>query len=629
MKLGSKILIITIFIGIFITFNNKSYAGTQRLNLLDYNAVINNDGSMDVVETWDIHVSETNTLFKNFDMNYNKFSDITNVKVKDLTYNIDFTQIYEEMYHVTENCYYALPVSGNKFEIAWGVGLDNSSATRKYEISYTVKDVVAEYNDCSEIYWMFVSESNGIPAKRVTGNIVLPKETLEFNNLRVWAHGPLNGQINKNSNNTVTFNVDDFQESTMLEVRIVTEEKICDYVKRSYNNDYLDTILKEEQKWANEANFSRMKYKLIFYGVAVIYVAVFLWFASRIVKYIKENNSISKIEVVDTVGKYFRDIPREAESTPASAAYLYYSKKNNFGIDSKFSKIFSATLLDLSLKKYIEFENNAENLKIKILSDKNATELMYTEKIIYDFLCEMDRNHDNILTIEEMKKYAKISYDDFNLIISNINQKAKLEHIKAGNYDSDNENEYKKYKNKATGYFVAGIGMLFTGLGFILLPIVIEWIIAGIILNKISNKINVLTQKGEIERLEWKGLKNYMNDFSLLNEKNVPDLILWEKFLVYATAFGISKNVVKQLKAVYPDIYNLDNSYYTYMPLIIDSRIDFIDNLNNGINKVYSSYSSAYSAAHYSSSGSGGGGGFSSGGGGRRWRRPEWAEDRT
>ena len=184
MKLGSKILIITIFIGIFITFNNKSYAGTQRLNLLDYNAVINNDGSMDVVETWDIHVSETNTLFKNFDMNYNKFSDITNVKVKDLTYNIDFTQIYEEMYHVTENCYYALPVSGNKFEIAWGVGLDNSSATRKYEISYTVKDVVAEYNDCSEIYWMFVSKSNGIPAKRVTGNIVLPKETLEFNNLR-------------------------------------------------------------------------------------------------------------------------------------------------------------------------------------------------------------------------------------------------------------------------------------------------------------------------------------------------------------------------------------------------------------------------------------------------------------
>ena len=36
------------------------------------------------------------------------------------------------------------------------------------------------------------------------------------------------------------------------------------------------------------------------------------------------------------------------------------------------------------------------------------------------------------------------------------------------------------------------------------------------------------------------GLSRYMKDYSLLNEKRVLDLVLWEKYLVYATAFGIS-----------------------------------------------------------------------------------------
>ncbi len=39
-----------------------------------------------------------------------------------------------------------------------------------------------------------------------------------------------------------------------------------------------------------------------------------------------------------------------------------------------------------------------------------------------------------------------------------------------------------------------------------------------------------------------------MEEFSLLKEKEIPHLVLWEKFLVYATAFGIADKVIKQLK---------------------------------------------------------------------------------
>lgn len=121
------------------------------------------------------------------------------------------------------------------------------------------------------------------------------------------------------------------------------------------------------------------------------------------------------------------------------------------------------------------------------------------------------------------------------------------------------------------------------------------------------------------------GLKRYMSEFSLMKEKEVPELVLWEKYLVYATVFGISEKVLKQLKVVYPQIS--DEQYmangYTYLYLINSGnfRTSFISTLNTSVGTSYSSLTNY-------SSGSGHGGGFSSGGGFGRRRRPEWVEDK-
>lgn len=80
------------------------------------------------------------------------------------------------MYHVTNGCYYGLKTNSSTFEIAWGVGMDNSTGNRKFQISYTVTDVVTDYNDVQEIYWQFLAEGqNAVPAKKVTGTVVLQK----------------------------------------------------------------------------------------------------------------------------------------------------------------------------------------------------------------------------------------------------------------------------------------------------------------------------------------------------------------------------------------------------------------------------------------------------------------------
>ena len=135
------------------------------------------------------------------------------------------------------------------------------------------------------------------------------------------------------------------------------------------------------------------------------------------------------------------------------------------------------------------------------------------------------------------------------------------------------------------------------------------------------NKIYNLTEKGLEEKAKWNGLKKYMEDFSLLNEKEVPDLVLWEKYLVFATAFGIADKVLKQLKIKYPELQQMDGYEYAYMNILYHSTLNtaFLNSLNTSVNKAYMGGMSAQSSSSYSggnfSSGGGHGGGFSGGGG--------------
>ena len=136
-----------------------------------------------------------------------------------------------------------------------------------------------------------------------------------------------------------------------------------------------------------------------------------------------------------------------------------------------------------------------------------------------------------------------------------------------------------------------------------------------------------MTQKGYDEKQQWNGLVNYMNDFSLLKEKEVPSLVIWEKYLIYATAFGIADKVIEQMKATYPEVFVKesweDEDQYQIIKFVtgvdyVNFHVSPINILNTNVSKAYS-ISLSEIAAHSSSSGSGGGGGFSGGGGGRRW----------
>ena len=122
MKANKKIILSILFLILFILLGcNNSNASDLYLNNLDFNAKINQDGSMDVIETWDISVEDTNTLFKTFKTDSKKYTSISNVQVTEVTGSTEksFNQIESLMYHVTKDCYYGLKNDDGNFEIAW------------------------------------------------------------------------------------------------------------------------------------------------------------------------------------------------------------------------------------------------------------------------------------------------------------------------------------------------------------------------------------------------------------------------------------------------------------------------------------------------------------------------------
>ena len=629
-KIGLAILFL---IFIVFLFNTGSYAGTQHWNAIDYDVTLNSDGSMRVVETWNVDISNTNTLFKTFDLSGPDNYIIKDVGVIDVTNNQEkeLRQINQYQYHVDDGCFYALDIDENNFEIAWHVGLDDSSGIRTYKMYYTVENAVKIYDDCTELYWQFLSEKNGMYGENLTGRVRLPVEVKNPESFRVWGHGNINAYIFKDSNSEASFKLDKIWAREVFEIRIVTDENIYSECDNRYPMPYLDEILADEQSRADIANKEREEarkdekmLKILMIGVVVINIVLFLPFLLVINNYrligrdLKAKYGYPKSDL-----EYFRDIPDEKNATPTTALYLYSFSKNDAYLN--ISKIFSATILNLALKGVIVLEATASK-EIKIMrSNKNSDiKLSEDEELILGLIKDAMMGKDYI-TPGEFEYYAKIEYETVYAKLNSLNSIAKRMQEDLGNLEKERVHLAKKWKSKSVKYIVIGaISVVGFYIGFIT-PLIGSIIAYMMCLNN-SKSISILSLKGNEEKNQWKGLKKYIEDYSMLYDKEVPDIVMWEKYLVYATVFGISKKVLKQLKSIHPEFF--ENSEYiqetTYWNIMSDSNfeIDVFERFSDGIESVYEMASSTYNAAHsYDSDSSGGGGGFSSSSGGGRRRR--------
>lgn len=634
-----KIAISFIFVFLLIVaFNHVNAASDFDLQKLDFVVTLNQDGSMDVQETWQVKIyGETNTLFKTFKRDSTKYSGFSKISVSELVNGEEtrFSQSNTWKNHVSTDYFHALVYNGD-FEIAWGV--NKSSGTHTYIVKYSVNDVVKVYNDCAELYWQFIGEDFEVPADIVTGTLTLPNAVEVLDNLRVWGHGQLNGDIRRTDNKTVTFTMSPFITGTYLEVRVaVLEPEMFSEATRRSSSNAIESIISEETAWADEANAQRERIQrseeIKQYGTAGISSIIGAGFIVFIIKNIKKIKETTKLEPMQKLD-YFRDIPNEQE-TPAEVAFLYYYGKA--ATNTVMPKVLSSTMLDLALKKYIEFEINEklpkkEQVTVKLVNEDKNESLKSSEKMVYDLFRKIPKA-DNKFNMKEFEKYAKKHNESFLRELERVERTAKQEQEQAQNYDKKMQGKHDNWIGGGVGTFVF-LAMAFVfSFGFIgdnvLLPAIaiIPGVIYAMTCFAMGNKYSGLTQKGMDEKEKWEALSKYMEDFSMIKDREVPELVLWEKYLVYATLFGNAEKVLKQLKVVYPEFANdeyMRNTTYFYLMTHTNFNDSFVKSVDTAMMKAYESSVAASS----SSSGGGFGGGFSGGGGGRRRRWPAVADAR-
>ena len=103
-----------------------------------------------------------------------------------------------------------------------------------------------------------------------------------------------------------------------------------------------------------------------------------------------------------------------------------------------------------------------------------------------------------------------------------------------------------------------------------------------------------------------------------MDEKDVPEIVLWERYLVYATVFGISDKVIKSMNIRLQKMETLSNNDVSFQNLYLNHILlnhALTSSINSTVESAISSSMAKIASSNTTSSSGFGGGGFSSGGG--------------
>lgn len=484
-------------------------------------------------------------------------------------------------------------------------------------VTYTLKDLVVVHNDIAELAHDFIGTDYQEAISNLIIRINLPSSSKE---LRIFSHGPLNGKNRIIDDKSVEITYETLDKENAVDGRVVFDKSIVPNATKKSNVDGLGKILEVEKERANYANklreAARKREKMLQTLAIIMEILLGIWLIGLIVIVYKFYNKNDKEYRSEFNGKYFRDFPEEY--TPSTVSYLMNKSINNLS--------FNAGILDLIRKKAITIEEvtidkkglfknkQQKDYKLSRNMNFNLDTLSTSEKKLFNLLIGTVGNGDYVI-LGDMKEFSK----DYN------NAKRLISGYDGWRYACESEAETeefyentKKEKTNCILYSLIFIPITFLALlcgsnmGRVLL-IDLFGILAIIYFSSATKR----TKKGNEQYHKWKGLKNFLADFGRLDEKDLPEIKLWERYLVYATMFGLAVKVQNAMKMNLERMNYSDNIDFTY--LYFDNYY-FSNSMTNAVNSSLSSARgtiSTHELASSSDSSSGGyGGGSSFGGGG-------------
>ena len=594
----------TLRIFLFFLISIVSFAANYRIEKLDIEANLQKDGSMVVSEAVTYDIDEINGVY--FDIDAKGFGELEDLQVFEDDPN---TSSFKEV----DTSNYEVSVSDELYRIK--LYSKNQNNIRTFKFVYKLPEAIKVYDDVAQFNRKMVGQEWQQGIKYITAKVIVPVPTdYDNSNILVFGHGPLTGEVDREEN-TVVYKLDDYYPGDFLEAHILMEPEIFSEYDKSkiIHKDMKQELLDMEAKLADEANTERdkaiRKQEMInkvfekpglIFGVLSSIWGVLMFYIYGI--YRRRNR------VKNSVGKYLRELPDD--SSPALVG--------SFMTDSISGNEILATIVDLIRRKILRLETSEEKSIITLVG--NTEKLSAQERVIVDIYIN-DFGDGKSLDLKSFGFFQKVpmstarKFEKWKTIIqSEMNRKDLV---------------FEGFKGMGKNLFYKFLGGIILGIKFfgnilekameskMFLIIIIMGFILLISLTKARYPRKELAEAKD----KWQAFKNFLSDYSQLEEAKITSVHLWEQYFVYAVALGVSEKVVKAYKkALDMGVIDQGVNKFRTSPIFNTMFNSSFSNLNGIVSRTNSMASFTIASSRRSSS-SGGGGGFgsgSSGGGGSR-----------
>ena len=479
-----------------------------------------------------------------------------------------------------------------------------------FYIEYTVTDVVVVHEDIAELAWNTLGDGYRENIGDYEVKVVLPNSDSDY---RVWLHGPLNGEIERTNNKEAIGTFNFLGAYNPVSVRLIFDKSLVPNATKVSGLIAKDAIIDYQTELSDEANREReriQRQNMILIISSSVWALIAISLAVGV--YLREKNMKKTAFNME----YFRDFP--ASYGPEVLEYLLDKNVTE--------KSLSATILNLIYKKVLKVEVIDRKLKDDyklVLQEYDEASLTETEKIALNLIINEIGNSKEVV-LSTIRKHCST--------LSNANNVMDL----YNDFIRKSKSLGKSEKFFATTPGLVAFSVIFSLLGlvltFISFALDLSWLGIIIIILMIALIIFVITRKfytkkGAEHYAKWMAHKKFLEDFSRFNEKELPEVTLWDKYLVYATILDCADKLSKEMELKMPNMDTSNTTYVGYNPYMTHYIIttNLYSSINSGIHTAVASSRSSIAASQSSSGGGfgggsiGGGGSFGGGGGGGRF----------
>ncbi len=546
-----KFYAIMFFTFMFLFFIFIGNVNANTLNSVKMDIFVDDNGDANVTEVWDYTVNSGTENYHSFKNIGN--SEFTNLRVSDENTNYTFLSSWNINASFDDKAYKCgINKVSDGVELCWGI---SSYGRHTYTISYTITSFVSELNDSQMIYWELIPSGNtkGSVYIKIHSNFDYDFET------PVWGYGNYGG----------TCYVYDGYIEMQSDGKLDSDEYMTILAKFPLGTFNTSNVLNKNFNYYYEmAEDGSTDYSSssVLNAISVIFPILFFFFI--IVMTVGFANSrVSTFDFGKTGNKVPKDIPLYRDIPCKGDIFRAYFVADTYKLLKKKTDFLGAIFLKWLKENRISIEKQEVGKIFKkedtcIILKNDSSFLNEHEEALYKMIKEASK--DEILQEKEFEKWCSRNYSKI------LNWFDKI-------LDSERD--------------------LLVSEGIIELQEVP-------VMKVFKKKKYVVNDSLMEEAKELAGLKKFLEEFTLIKEREPIEVNLFEDYLIFAQILGIAKKVASQFKKLYPEI--IESYNYDFDDIFLIYAIS-----NSGI-------SSANTARSRAESYSSGGGGFSSGGG-RRW----------